>query len=618
MLLLRSARIRTFHEKLAGITHMMKVSVLLTFVSSLATVLIMQLSFPTQQHVLVFAEGTTPITSNVREGILCDDALLLIKQEGKSQLSVVEVPLASAIVWDRFHQENWDERASPKFTFELCGDGASKCPTVALAALDAPGKIAWMRALKSVVTALAPADKTIEPGFLHTLIRGNLWSAAYHGDEELVSQLCRHCTSAAPEEGNSGVTTLSPAAAAVPQLDINALDEEGRSALHWAAYLGHVDVARVLLEAGANIEVLDTADFSTPLHVAVTRGHLGVATLLQANGAAMETRNLMEQTPLMAALTGSSPTDTLLPVVAWLMTKGADAQAADGEGWLPIHRAAVLGVPPLIGSLVRGGADPNAWLQLQGLSGKDAVADWFSPLHLAVGGADAVGEPIPASAFNVDVVTALCAYGAHPNARAGSEGNTALHVLLGRFAEARRGGDATKAAEFMSAASRLMAFGARLDVSNGKGVTASQAAEAASCKAALEASMNLYTSKAVPASAVALMSRIAGACRAPSAPTPEVGASSPLLSHTRCWGHLTPSWTGNDASAGCPVCGSNFTLLFRRHHVRASIAINFLHTTHALSCALSLRCCSGAAILLFAQVRHSPERMPRLPHLACV
>ncbi len=55
-------------------------------------------------------------------------------------------------------------------------------------------------------------------------------------------------------------------------LDIDKRDDSGRTALFLAADAGHIDAARTLCDAGADLSIFDYAGV-TPLHVAAAHGH---------------------------------------------------------------------------------------------------------------------------------------------------------------------------------------------------------------------------------------------------------------------------------------------------------------------------------------------------------
>lgn len=85
-------------------------------------------------------------------------------------------------------------------------------------------------------------------------------------------------------------------ALARPGVDANAADEEGRTALHWAADGGHEDAAAALLAAGAAADARDE-EGQTPLHYAATVEAPGVCALLLEAGADPEAEDRDGDTP---------------------------------------------------------------------------------------------------------------------------------------------------------------------------------------------------------------------------------------------------------------------------------------------------------------------------------
>jgi ankyrin repeat protein len=66
---------------------------------------------------------------------------------------------------------------------------------------------------------------------------------------------------------------------------VNAREQRyGDTALMWAAAAGHVDVVRLLIEAGADVRAVDDEGV-TALHLARANGHTEVAAALLAAGA---------------------------------------------------------------------------------------------------------------------------------------------------------------------------------------------------------------------------------------------------------------------------------------------------------------------------------------------
>jgi ankyrin repeat protein len=69
--------------------------------------------------------------------------------------------------------------------------------------------------------------------------------------------------------------------------DLNATNALGDNALHCVCVWGDIDAARVLIEAGININQKGEHGF-TPLAAAENCGHVGVADLLRSLGAVRE------------------------------------------------------------------------------------------------------------------------------------------------------------------------------------------------------------------------------------------------------------------------------------------------------------------------------------------
>ena len=103
-------------------------------------------------------------------------------------------------------------------------------------------------------------------------------------------------------------------------------DVFGHTPLTFAARNGHVEVVRVLLEAGTNLE-RGSASGWTALHVAARQERLDVCRLLLDWGAKVDRLNDGRDTPLhLAARHGH------LSVVKLLVERGADFRLENGDG----------------------------------------------------------------------------------------------------------------------------------------------------------------------------------------------------------------------------------------------------------------------------------------------
>jgi truncated hemoglobin YjbI len=113
--------------------------------------------------------------------------------------------------------------------------------------------------------------------------------------------------------------------------DPDARGREGHPPLYRAST---GDVARVLLAAGATIDVTSGPTRGTALHQAARRGYVSVAEALLDHGATIDARDAKGQTPLRRAVNCRR-----LQIVRLLVRHGADPRAADRRGVTPLDVA---------------------------------------------------------------------------------------------------------------------------------------------------------------------------------------------------------------------------------------------------------------------------------------
>ena len=84
------------------------------------------------------------------------------------------------------------------------------------------------------------------------------------------------------------------------KVDVNAQDEEGKTALILASDRGYTEIVKLLLEAGANVNLQDSHG-NTALMWASSKGHIEVVRLLLESGAKVDLQNKDGATALMWA-----------------------------------------------------------------------------------------------------------------------------------------------------------------------------------------------------------------------------------------------------------------------------------------------------------------------------
>ncbi|KAF5581079.1 ankyrin unc44 [Fusarium pseudoanthophilum] len=117
--------------------------------------------------------------------------------------------------------------------------------------------------------------------------------------------------------------------------DINALDEDGRTALHIAIEHGLTTEARWIIDDEANIDIADN-EGQQPLYLACEKGHTELVQLLLSKAANINAASHRDETPLTAACRNGHT-----KVVNLLLNERADTKISDKENWTPLHWASV-------------------------------------------------------------------------------------------------------------------------------------------------------------------------------------------------------------------------------------------------------------------------------------
>ena len=135
--------------------------------------------------------------------------------------------------------------------------------------------------------------------------------------------------------------------------DLDARDRRGATPLMHAAAFGNLETVKLLLDAGADVNAHNDFDATALLWCARDPEK---ARLLIARGANVNARSKQGRTPLMLAslLNGGSP------LVALMLSKGADATVSDVRGDTALGLAASIGETATMRLLLAAGADPKA------------------------------------------------------------------------------------------------------------------------------------------------------------------------------------------------------------------------------------------------------------------
>ncbi|CAE7752278.1 ANK2 [Symbiodinium sp. CCMP2592] len=138
-------------------------------------------------------------------------------------------------------------------------------------------------------------------------------------------------------------------------------DDDGRTPLHEAAGKSHTDVAKVLLEAGADPNIKDD-DGRTPLHEAAGKSQADTTKVVLKVGThrIFKDGHLVESHSWNTLGHDQQHSDSMVTVMTLLVKAGADLNIKDGRGETPLHKAVRQNHLEAAKILLAAGADLNA------------------------------------------------------------------------------------------------------------------------------------------------------------------------------------------------------------------------------------------------------------------
>lgn len=139
------------------------------------------------------------------------------------------------------------------------------------------------------------------------------------------------------------------------RVDVNETEPDGTAALHWAVHSESVEIADMLIRAGATVQTANRFG-ATPVWLAAASGNAAMLDVLLEAGADAHAANPHGETPLLAAARSGKP-----DAVRVLLDRGAQVNAKESwRGQTALMWAAAEGHVSVVELLVDRGADLHA------------------------------------------------------------------------------------------------------------------------------------------------------------------------------------------------------------------------------------------------------------------
>jgi len=135
---------------------------------------------------------------------------------------------------------------------------------------------------------------------------------------------------------------------------IDVRDERGWSPLMISTFNGNEEIARLLIDSGADIHIKDKSGYS-PIHWAAFNGYTDIVKLLITKHADVNAQSDHGWTALLQAATRGH-----LTTCGALIAGGANVNLTSNDGWAPLHKACANGHLDTVKLLLSAKADRNA------------------------------------------------------------------------------------------------------------------------------------------------------------------------------------------------------------------------------------------------------------------
>ena len=133
--------------------------------------------------------------------------------------------------------------------------------------------------------------------------------------------------------------------------DVNAMNADSLTPLHYASHQGNTAVVKVLIEQNADLNIKDK-DGWTALHLAVLKGHTQVVEVLLKGDVDVEQKTERYRSSALALAAQDGQTST----VNGLLKAGASFNVSDINGYTPLHTASGRGHVGVVETLLKAGA----------------------------------------------------------------------------------------------------------------------------------------------------------------------------------------------------------------------------------------------------------------------